>query len=123
MTKEWTPPDVTLDAPAHLPDEYVADDDAKLDLYRRLARAEHPGEIEAVRDELRDRFGRLPAAAERLLLVAALRALGAQAGLETVVIKGDEARPTFRRGASPRLAGLQVALEPVQLEADARRGA
>ena len=35
------PPDVMLDQPAHLPDEYVGDDDAKLDLYRRLARAEH----------------------------------------------------------------------------------
>ena len=119
--EEWSPPDVTLDAPAHLPDEYVADDDAKLNLYRRLARAEQPGEIQAVRDELRDRFGRLPAAAERLLLVAELRALGAQAGLETVLIKGDEARLTFRRDASPRLAGLQVALEAVQFEADVRR--
>ncbi len=119
--EQFSPPDVTLDAPAHLPDEYVADDDTKLDLYRRLARAEHPGEIEAVRDELRDRFGRLPAAAERLLLVAELRALGAQAGLETVLIKGDEARLTFRRDASPRLAGLQVALEAVQFEADVRR--
>jgi transcription-repair coupling factor (superfamily II helicase) len=119
--EQFSPPDVTLDAPAHLPDEYVADDDVKLDLYRRLARAEQPGEIEAVRDELRDRFGRLPAAAERLLLVAELRALGAQAGLETVLIKGDEARLTFRRDASPRLAGLQVALEAVQFEADVRR--
>jgi transcription-repair coupling factor (superfamily II helicase) len=117
----WTPPDVTMDAPAHLPDSYVADDDAKLDLYRRLARAEQAGEIEAVRDELRDRFGPLPAEAERLLLVAELRALGAQAGLETVLIKGDEARLTFRRDAAPRLAGLQVALEAVQFEADVRR--
>ncbi len=119
--EEWAPPDVTLDAPAHLPDEYVSDDDAKLDLYRRLARAEQPGEIQAVRDELRDRFGPLPADAERLLLVAELRALGAHAGLETVLIKGDEARLTFRRDAAPRLAGLQVALEAVQFEADVRR--
>jgi len=117
----FAPPDVTMDAPAHLPDEYVADDDAKLDLYRRLARAEQPGEIQAVRDELRDRFGPLAAEAERLLLVAELRALGAQAGLETVLIKGDEARLTFRRDAAPRLAGLQVALEAVQFEADVRR--
>jgi len=119
--EEFAPPDVTLDAPAHLPDEYVPDDDAKLDLYRRLARAEQPGEIEAVRDELRDRFGPLPADAARLLLVAELRALGVRAGLETVLIKGDEARLTFRRDAAPRLAGLQVALEAVQFEADVRR--
>jgi transcription-repair coupling factor (superfamily II helicase) len=119
--EQFSPPDVTMDAPAHLADEYVSDDDAKLDLYRRLARAEQPGEIHAVRDELRDRFGPLPAAAERLLLVAELRALGAKTGLETVLIKGDEARLTFRRDAAPRLAGLQVALEAVQFEADVRR--
>ena len=119
--EEFSPPDVTLDAPAHLPDEYVAEDDMKLELYRRLARAEQPGEIHAVRDELRDRFGPLPPEAERLLLVAELRALGARAGLETILIKGDEARLTYRRDAAPRLAGLQVALEAVQFEADVRR--
>src|SRR5579859_7180751 len=88
--EQFAPPDVTLDAPAHLPDAYVTDDDTKLDLYRRLARADQAGEIQAVRDELRDRFGPLPAAAERLLLVAELRALGARTGLETILIKGDE---------------------------------
>ena len=120
-TEQFSPPDVTLDAPAHLPDDYVADDDAKLDLYRRLARAEQACEIQAVRDELRDRFGPLPPEAERLLLVAELRAAGARLGLETVLIKGDEARLTFRRDAAPRLAGLQVALDAVQFEADVRR--
>ena len=39
------PPDVVLDRPAHLPDGYVPDDDAKLDLYRRLARAGHPAKL------------------------------------------------------------------------------
>jgi transcription-repair coupling factor (superfamily II helicase) len=120
-SREWSPPDVTLDAPAHLPETYVGDDEAKLDLYRRLARAEQPCEIQAVREELRDRFGPLPPEAERLLLVAELRALGAQAGLEGVLITGDEARLTFRRNAAPRLAGLQAALEAVQFEADVRR--
>jgi len=119
--EQFAPPDVTLDLPAHLPDSYVADDDAKLDLYRRLARAEQACEIQAVREELRDRFGPLPPEAERLLLVAELRALGGQVGLETVLIKGDEARLTFRRDAAPRLTGLQVALEAVQFEADVRR--
>ncbi|MGH7671436.1 MAG: transcription-repair coupling factor, partial [Gemmatimonadales bacterium] len=119
--EQWSPPDVTLDQPAHLPEAYVSDDEAKLDLYRRLARAERACEIQAVREELRDRFGLLPPEAERLLLVAELRALGAQAGLETVLIRGDEARLTFRRDAAPRLTGLQVALEAVQFEADVRR--
>jgi transcription-repair coupling factor (superfamily II helicase) len=115
------PPEVVLDAAAHLPDGYVGDDAVKLEVYRRLARVERPGEIAAVREELRDRFGPLPPEAERLLLVTQLRALGALAGLETVLVRGDEARLTFRREAHPRLAGLTAALEAVQFEAEVRR--
>jgi transcription-repair coupling factor (superfamily II helicase) len=118
---EWTPPDVTFDVPAHLPEGYVPDDETKLDIYRRLARATQPCEIQAVREELRDRFGPVPDDAQRLLLVAELRALGAQLGLETVLLRGDEARLTFRRDARPRLAGLTVALDAVQFEAEVRR--
>jgi len=118
-----TPPEVVLDQPAHLSDDYVPDEAAKLELYRRLARAEAPSEIEAVREELRDRFGPLPDDARRLLLVSELRALGARAGLEMVLVKGEEARLTFRRDATPRLARLTAALDAVQFEAEVRRAA
>src|SRR2546425_1838039 len=91
------PPEVILDLPAHLSDEYVPDEAVKLELYRRLARAEAPSEIQAVREELRDRFGPLPDDAQRLLLVSELRALGARVGLEMVLVKGDEARSEERR--------------------------
>jgi transcription-repair coupling factor (superfamily II helicase) len=117
------PPEVVLDQPAHLADAYVPDEAAKLELYRRLARAEAPSEIQAVREELRDRFGPLPDDAQRLLLVSELRALGARAGLEMVLVKGDEARLTFRRDANPRLAHLTAALDAVQFEAEVRRAA
>ncbi len=117
------PPEVILDLPAHLSDAYVPDEAVKLELYRRLARAEAPSEIQAVREELRDRFGPLPDDAQRLLLVSELRALGARVGLEMVLVKGDEARLTFARDASPRLAGLTAALDAVQFEAEVRRAA
>jgi transcription-repair coupling factor (superfamily II helicase) len=116
-------PEVILDQPAHLSDAYVPDEAVKLDLYRRLARAGAASEIEAVREELRDRFGPLPEDAQRLLLVSELRVLGARLGLETVLVKGDEARLTFARDANPRLAGLTAALDAVQFEADVRRAA
>jgi transcription-repair coupling factor (superfamily II helicase) len=119
--RKGAPPDVVFDRPAHLSDTYVPDAAVKLELYRRLARAEAPGEIQAVREELRDRFGPLPDEAERLLLVSELRALGAGLGLETVRVAGDEARLTFRRDAPLRLAALTAALDTVQFEADVRR--
>jgi transcription-repair coupling factor (superfamily II helicase) len=117
----FAPPEVVLDQPAHLPDGYIASDAAKLDLYRRLARVRVPGEIAGIREELRDRFGPLPPEAERLLLVAELRALGAAAGVETILIHDDDARLQFRRDARPVLARLAAAFDAVQLEADVRR--
>jgi transcription-repair coupling factor (superfamily II helicase) len=115
------PPDVVLDRPAHLPDGYVPDDDVKLDLYRRLARSVSSGEIDGLRDELRERFGPLPATAETLLDVTRLRVMGAALGLQNVLVRGDEARLTFRPGTTPRLAGLTSALDDVQLAAEVRR--
>jgi transcription-repair coupling factor (superfamily II helicase) len=115
------PPDVVLDRPAHLPDGYVPDDDVKLDLYRRLARATSSGEIDGLRDELRERFGPLPVEAETLLDMARLRVLGAVLGLQHVLVRGDEARLTYRAGTAPRLAGLTSALDDVQLAAEVRR--
>ena len=115
------PPEVVLDHPAHLPDGFVPDDDVKLDLYRRLARAVTSGEIDGLRDELRERFGPLPAPAETLLDMTRLRVMGAELGLQNVLVRGDEARLTFRPGTAPRLAGLTTALDDVQLAAEVRR--
>jgi transcription-repair coupling factor (superfamily II helicase) len=116
-----TPPEVVLDRPAHLPDGYVPDDDVKLDLYRRLARAVTSSEIDGLRDELRERFGPLPPMAETLLDMARLRVMGAALGLQNVLVRGEEARLTFRPGTAPRLAGLTSALDDVQLAAEVRR--
>ncbi len=115
------PPEVVLDRPAHLPDAYVAEDDVKLDFYRRLARAATSGDIQQLRDELRERFGPLPDPAEHLLGMARLRAVGADLGLQHVLVRGDEARLTFREGAAPRFAGLSDALDHVQLAVEVRR--
>ncbi|HXZ76929.1 MAG TPA: TRCF domain-containing protein, partial [Streptosporangiaceae bacterium] len=117
----FPPPDVLYDGPAHLPDTYLPDEDAKVDFYRRLARAVRHDEIAALREELVDRFGPVPREADGLLVVSELRALGQRLGLETIVVRGDEARLVFRGTAHPRLAGLTAALDQVQFAAEVRR--
>ena len=117
----WPAPEVLLERAAHLPDDYVADDAAKLDLYRRLARSQSSGEITLLREELADRFGRLPPEAEALVALTQLRVIGARLGLETVVARGNEARLVFRADAVPRLARLTAAMDEVQFAAEVRR--
>jgi len=67
--------DVDIDLPveAYLPDDYVPDLRHKIDLYRRIARINEASEIKAIRMELRDRFGKLPDPAKRILEFAELR--------------------------------------------------
>jgi transcription-repair coupling factor (superfamily II helicase) len=115
------PPEVVFDRPAHLPDHYIADDDTKLDLYRRLARAVGSSEIDELRQEMRERFGPLPEEADRLLDLSRLRVLGGLLGIQHILVRADEARVTFRTGTAPRLARLTSALDNVQLAADVRR--
>jgi transcription-repair coupling factor (superfamily II helicase) len=116
-----SPADVTLDAPNYLPDDYVADQDAKLDVYRRLTRVETAEDIERLRLELRDRFGPVPPPAEAMLALATLRIVGGLLGVESMLVRPDEARITFRETAVPRMKGLSAAFHDVQFQAEVRR--
>ena len=115
------PADVTLDQPAYLPDEFVAVPEVKLGFYRRLAAAADAKEIDALRAELRDRFGPLPAPVDTLLASAMLRVLGARLAIEGILVRGEEARITFRADAAPRLKGITAAFHEVQFQAEVRR--
>ena len=121
VAKERPPTEVMYDGAAFLSDDYVPDDSAKFDLYRRLARVSEAAEIAAIREELRDRFGPLPAEAEGLLAVTELRILGARVGLETILVRGEQARIRFHRDATPRMMRLTTALDDVQFAADVRQ--
>ncbi len=115
------PADVSLDLPAFLPDDYIPSQDAKLDVYRRLSTISESAAIEDVRLEIRDRFGPLPPAAEGFFHVAQLRVLGASLGIEGIMVRGDEARVTFRDDALPRMKPLAASFKDVQFQVDVRR--
>jgi transcription-repair coupling factor (superfamily II helicase) len=115
------PADVSLDQPAYLPDDFIPSQEAKLDVYRRLTAQDDVEGIVDLRNELQDRFGRLPDPAANLFASAMLRALGGVLQVEGILVHGDEARVTFRDTAMPRMKGLQAAFHEVQFRADIRR--
>jgi transcription-repair coupling factor (superfamily II helicase) len=79
---------VEIPITAHISTEYVPSDRLRLDLYRRLADAPNDLEVEAIREELADRFGSLPTEAERLLEVAKLRIRVKSFGIRDLAIQG-----------------------------------
>ena len=115
------PSEISVDAPSYLPDEYINSQDAKLDIYRRLTHMTDIAEIEALRGEARDRFGVLPEPARNFFAVALLRVLGGASDIESVLVRGNEARITFREHAVPRMKGISAAFHEVQFQAEVRR--
>lgn len=80
------PKDVRIDLPvdAHLPPDYIGSDRLRLEAYRRLAAAPDDTAVDAVIEELVDRYGPLPEPAELLVAVARLRLLARAHGLTEI---------------------------------------
>ncbi len=67
--------EINLRTPALLPDAYCPDVHERLTLYKRLANCEAGEELDAMQEELIDRFGQLPLQAQSLLATHRLRLL------------------------------------------------
>ena len=83
---------VDLPVDAHLPHDYVPGERLRLTAYRQLASALDEGAVQAVRDELVDRYGPLPAPVENLLAVASFRNAARARGLAEVSLQGNLVR-------------------------------
>ena len=68
MREEITP-EIQFHLPAYVPEAYVEDPAERLSLYRRLSLARSDEEVERIREEMIDRFGKTPSEVDHLLEV------------------------------------------------------
>ena len=94
-------PEVTIELPltAHLPQSYVPDLNQRLALYQRMSDTTDPRDIEAIGQELVDRFGQPPPPARNLLFVILLRTLAARAGVQAIMTEDGHAVVRLKEGA------------------------
>ena len=76
--------EINLHAPALLPDTYCGDVHARLSVYKRLASTIAPAQIDAILEEVTDRFGKLPAQGQTLFDVHRLRVLAKPFGVTKI---------------------------------------
>ncbi|WP_201743325.1 transcription-repair coupling factor [Dickeya undicola] len=76
--------DVELRLPALLPDDFIPDVNTRLSFYKRIASAKNDNELDDLKVELIDRFGKLPDAARHLLQVAGLRQQAQVLGIKRI---------------------------------------
>ncbi|MBZ5736083.1 transcription-repair coupling factor [Nocardioides sp. TRM66260-LWL] len=83
---------IELPVDAHLPHDYIPSERLRLEMYKRLAEVRTDEDVDAIEEELRDRYGEAPLVVLSLLLVARFRARARQAGIGEVTIAGRNVR-------------------------------
>ncbi|PWB74595.1 transcription-repair coupling factor [candidate division GN15 bacterium] len=85
-----------LDIETYLADGYVNDRQHKVDIYRRLADSRNLDDVERIRDEVTDRFGRMPQSAANLIEATAVKIAASLLEIEKVRMHGGIAHLFFR---------------------------
>ncbi len=98
--------EINLHSPALLPGDYCSDVHERLTLYKRLAHCESDEELAEMREELIDRFGPLPEAAQTLLDSHRLRILGRPLGITRLNATAEQVQLQF---------GEQAGVDPVRI--------
>jgi transcription-repair coupling factor (superfamily II helicase) len=78
---------IETDQPAMIPDDYIDITAEKIRIYKQLDSMSSDKEIEILKTQLRDRFGKMPEELENLFYVVKVRNLGARLGFEKIIIK------------------------------------
>ena len=91
---EPPPMEVRIELPldAHIPHDYVPEERLRLEAYRGIAAAVTEADVDAVAEELIDRYGAPPASVEMLLSVARLRVRARSCGVAEIVQAGSRVR-------------------------------
>ncbi|WP_104477787.1 transcription-repair coupling factor [Actinokineospora auranticolor] len=83
---------VDLPVDAHIPHDYVPGERLRLEAYRKLAAAPDEATLDAVREELQDRYGEPPVPVVNLLAVARFRQQCRAHGVTEVIAQGSLVR-------------------------------
>lgn len=117
--------EVDLGLEAYIPEDYIADQEQKIEFYKKIKGIGSLQNREDIEDELLDRFGDYPAAVENLLNVASLKASCDLAQILTLVKEKDQIRVIFSDYGSREMEGPNIfkALEHVSWKARIALGA
>ena len=107
-------PQITVDAPIMIPEDYVPDLAVRMALYRRLNDAEDKAEIEALAAEMIDRFGDLPPATANLVKLIEIKHQAIEANIAKIDVGAQGTLVTFHNDDFPDGPGLIAYVDRLQ---------
>ncbi|TNM00579.1 transcription-repair coupling factor [Corynebacterium tapiri] len=90
VVTDSAPKEIRIDLPvdAHIPESYINSERLRLEIYRKIASASAEKDLQAVVEEMTDRYGPVPEPVQRLLSVARLRFVARAAGVGNIQVQG-----------------------------------
>ncbi len=107
-------PQITVDAPIMVPEDYVPDLTVRMALYRRLNDAKDKAEIEAIGAEMIDRFGPLPDATANLMRLIEIKHQAIAANIARIDVGARGTLVGFHQDDFPDPAGLLAYVDRLQ---------
>ena len=101
---------ISLGLASFMPDDYIGDPKQKIEIYRRLNRADSMEDVRALASEMEDRFGKPPVEVLTFLEQVELRVLARRAAISSLALSGgvviarSQDPPRTKKGLS-KIAG------------------
>lgn len=111
-------PQIMVDAPILIPEDYVPDLGMRMSLYRRINNMEDKQALEGFAAEMIDRFGALPAPTENLITIMHIKLNCLIANIGKMEVGARGALVTFHNDEVPYIQGLMAYVE--RLKGDAK---
>jgi len=118
--REGLSPQITVDAPIMIPEDYVPDLAVRMALYRRLNDARDKAEIEAMAAEMIDRFGDLPEPTKNLIRLIEIKHQAIAAHIAKIDVGARGTLVTFHNDHFPDPMGLIAYVERLKDSAKLR---
>jgi transcription-repair coupling factor (superfamily II helicase) len=99
-------PQITIDAPILIPDDYVPDLSVRMALYRRLNDLEEGQDVEGFAAEMTDRFGPIPEPTQNLLKLIQIKQNALIAQVAKIEVGARGTLVSFHQDTPPNVAGL-----------------
>ena len=111
-------PDIKIAVSAYIPDDYVPDPDQKMEFYQRLADAGRIVDLLEIREEMEDRFGRLPPPTRSLMHIMEIKVMARQLGVESVQLDKSRFRLAFTPDRQVSPVDIQRMVEKCSTQLD-----
>ncbi|HSE49548.1 MAG TPA: transcription-repair coupling factor [Terriglobales bacterium] len=100
VSEEAAETQLNLGLNIRIPPEYIAEENQRLRMYKRVAAVETAQQLGDVRDELADRYGEMPAAVRNLLAYAELKLAAERVGVAGIDRRRDVVNVKFTEKAN-----------------------